>query len=120
MIGVNDKRQITAVFCGSASGEFLPVQLIYIGKTARHPRYLFPPEWNITHHWSNEDTMEEYVDNIILPYVEKVGAEKAGLVIMYNFKGQTTTKITNRLEENNILISWLPPNTTDCNRWIFQ
>ena len=121
MIGVNDKRQITAVFCGSASGEFLPVQLIYTGKTARcHPRYLFPPEWNVTHsrnHWSNEDTMEEYVDNIILPYVEKVrekvGAEKAALVIMDNFKGQTTTKITNRLEENNILISWLPPNTTD-------
>ena len=61
--------------------------------------------------------MEEYVDNIILPYVEKVrekvGAEKAALVIMDNFKGQTTTKITNRLEENNILISWLPPNMTD-------
>ena len=32
---------------------------------------------------------------------------------MDNFKGQTTTKITNRLEKNNILISWLPPNTTD-------
>ena len=29
MIGVNDKRQITEVFCGSTSGEFLPVQLIY-------------------------------------------------------------------------------------------
>ena len=61
--------------------------------------------------------MEEYVDNIILPYVEKVrekvGAEKAALVIMDNFKGQTTTKKTNRQEENNILISWLPPNTTD-------
>ena len=76
MVGVNDKRQITAVFCGGASGKFLPVQLIYTGKTARcHPRYPSPPEWNVTHlcnHWSNEDTMEEYVDNIILPYAEKV------------------------------------------------
>ena len=44
MIGVNDKRQITAVFCSSASGEFLPIQLIYTGKMARHPRYPFPPE----------------------------------------------------------------------------
>ena len=121
MVGVNDKRQITAVFCSSAAGEFLPIQLIYTGKTdCCHPRYPFPPEWNVTHsrnHWSNEDTMVQYVDNIILPYVEKVreevGAEKAAIVIMDNFKGQTTTKITNLLEENNILISWLPPNTTD-------
>ena len=63
--------------------------------------------------------MEEYI-GIIVPYVEKarekVGAEKAALVIMDNFKGQIT-KITNRLKENNIFISWLPPNTTDCNRW---
>ena len=40
---------------------------------------------------SKEDTMEQYVDNIILPYVEKVqeevGAEKAALMIMDNFKG---------------------------------
>ena len=28
MIGVNDKRQITAVFCCSLVGEFLPVQII--------------------------------------------------------------------------------------------
>ena len=27
--GVNDKRQITAVFCGSLTGDFLPIQVIY-------------------------------------------------------------------------------------------
>ena len=30
---VNDKRQITTVFCGNLSGEFLPIQVIYQGKT---------------------------------------------------------------------------------------
>ena len=35
MLGQNDKRQITAVFCGSLPGDFLPVQVIYKGKTAR-------------------------------------------------------------------------------------
>ena len=30
--GANDKRQITAVFCGSLVGDFLPVQVIYQGK----------------------------------------------------------------------------------------
>ena len=32
IIGISDKRQITALFCGTASGEFLPFQLIYQGK----------------------------------------------------------------------------------------
>ena len=38
MGGAGDKRQITAVFCGTILGDFLPVQLIYKGKTPRcHP-----------------------------------------------------------------------------------
>ena len=50
LIGAGDKRLITAVFCGSLVGDFLPVQVIYAGKTARcHPRYKFPPDWDITH-----------------------------------------------------------------------
>ena len=110
---LNDKRQITVVFCGNTAGEFLPIQLIYTGKTARcFPRYSFPPEWNITNspnHWCHEDTMVKYVDNIILEYVEKVwekvGAGKAALVIMDNFKSQATTKITKCLQENNILLA---------------
>ena len=59
--GVNDKRLITTMFCGSLTGDFLPIQLIYKGTTNRcHPRYQFPSDWDITHthkHWSNEQTM---------------------------------------------------------------
>jgi len=32
--GLNDMQQITAVFCPSLVGEFLPVQLNYQGKTS--------------------------------------------------------------------------------------
>ena len=50
MVGINDKRQITAVFCGTMLGEFLPVQLIYQGKTDRcHLKFTFPLNWHITH-----------------------------------------------------------------------
>jgi hypothetical protein len=50
MGGAGDKRQITAVFCGIIFGDFLPVQLIYKGKTPRcHSRYKFPADWSITH-----------------------------------------------------------------------
>ena len=42
LIGLSDKWQITAVFCGSLVGGFLPVQLIYKGKTNRcHPNLTF-------------------------------------------------------------------------------
>ena len=29
LVGLSDKRQITAVFCGNLLGAFLPIQLIY-------------------------------------------------------------------------------------------
>lgn len=60
--------------------------------------------------------MLQYIENIIVPYVEKVrevvGTEKAALVIIDNFKGQITTAVNNLLEQN-ILVCLLPPNTTD-------
>ena len=76
MIGISDKRQITAVFYGSLMGDFLPIQLIYEGKTARcQPHYKFPSGWDITQspkHWSTEKTMLQYINNIIVPYVERI------------------------------------------------
>ena len=48
IVGLQDKRQITAVMCGSIIGEILPPQLIYEGKTARcHPQIPFPHNWII-------------------------------------------------------------------------
>ena len=62
--GISDKRQITAVLCGTMAGDFLPPQLIYQGKTtACLPRYMFPDNWHntcTTNHWSNEEMIIEY------------------------------------------------------------
>ena len=45
LVGLNDKRQIIAICCGSLVGAFLPIQLIYKGKTNWcHPRFSFPLE----------------------------------------------------------------------------
>ena len=42
IVGANDKRNITATFAISLSGEFLPMQLIYGGKTNQsRPRFKF-------------------------------------------------------------------------------
>ena len=119
--GAGDKRLITAVFCGSLVGDFLPVQVIYQGKTAWcHPRFEFPPEWDITHspkHWSNETTMIQYIEKIIVPYINRVcestGNDAPALIIMDNFKGQVTSAVNSLLDANNIHVCLLPPNTTD-------
>ena len=122
VVGVHDKRLITAVFCGSLVGDFLPLQIIYQGKTARsHPWFQFPSDWHITHsprHWSTEETMLQYVQNIIIPYVEVQQSQledagKSALVIIDNFKGQITPSLHALLEEHNIFSCLLPPNTTD-------
>ena len=48
--GVDDKRQITATFTVSATGAFLPIQLIYQGTTKRClPKDKFPKEFNATY-----------------------------------------------------------------------
>ena len=62
--------------------------------------------------------MVQYVEKIILPYVERTKEmldreEAPALVIMDNFKGQITAKINSLLEDNNIHVCLLPPNTTD-------
>ena len=123
IVGMGDKRQITAVFCGALSGEFLPPQLIYQGKTtACLPCYKFPDDWHVTYtpnHWSNEDKMIEYIESIILPYVEgkrkelKLSVDQPALAIFDVFKGQQTESVLKMLEENNILVVSVPANCTD-------
>lgn len=64
-VGVNDKCQNTAIFCGTLTGDFLPVQLVYKGKTpCYHPHFGFLSGWHITHspkYWSTEQTMLQYI-----------------------------------------------------------
>lgn len=48
--GKDDKRQITAVFAGTLSGDFLPPQLIYKGKTSKClPTVALPSDWHVTY-----------------------------------------------------------------------
>jgi len=100
IVAKDDKWQITAVFAASFTGDFLPPQLVYQGKTERClPQFQFPPDWNITfspNHWSNELTMKEYLEQIILPYINKKHEDLKfvknypALLIFDNFKAQCT------------------------------
>ena len=121
--GLDDKRQITTVFGATITGEFLPVQLVYQGKSSQcHPKVKFPEDWHITHsenHWSNETTMINYISKIIVPFVKnkrkelKKTDDQVALVIYDEFKGQITQTCADLLSQNNILFVLVPANCTD-------
>ena len=121
--GINDKRQITAVFAWSLIGDFLPVQLVYKGTTTKClPSVSFPPKWHITathNHWCNKDTMVEYISKIIFPYLQekkvtlKLPPTYPSLVIFDEFSGHVTNGVLSLLKANNIFYVIVPPNCTD-------
>jgi len=123
IIGKDDKRQLTTVLGCSLSGDFLPPQLIYQGKTTKClPHYLFPNGWHITYtdnHWANGSTSRQYIINILLPYLRKKRAElkllpnHRALVLFDNFKGECTPEMLKFLDENDISVVLIPPNCTD-------
>ena len=74
--------------------------------------------WHVTHsknHWSTEKTMVKYIDNVIILYISanRESNDQSALVTMDNFKGQITPSVVSLLEDNNILVCYIPPNTTD-------
>ena len=121
--GIDDKRQITAVFAATAIGDFLPPQVIYKGKSSKSlPSTTFPADWSITftpNRWSNEETMKVYIEEIIAPYVRQtrerlsLSEDHPALAIFDVFKGQCTEDVLQLLEDNNIEHVQVPPNCTD-------
>lgn len=119
----DDKRQITAVLAVTMTGEYLPAQLLFQGKTVRcHPKIEAPPGWDIWHsinHWSNEETMLRYIEKVILPFVVykrrelKLNEDSQALAIFDCFKGQTTQTVYDLLKSNHIRVVKVPANCTD-------
>ena len=119
----DDERQVTAVFVATMTGQYLPPQVIYKGKTVRcHPKIDAPKGWDIWHsdnHWSNEDTMKRYIEKIIVPFISQkrqsldLPASQPSLAIFDCFRGQTTPDILSLLEKHNIIAIQVPANCTD-------
>jgi hypothetical protein len=79
-LGKDDKCQITCTISSAASGDLLPLQLIFQGKTTavvpKDPRAVAARAkgWHLTmssNHWSNQQTMKEFVDQVIVPWHAK-------------------------------------------------
>ena len=121
--GLTDKRCITLNFVISLTNEFLPMQVIYGGKTkASLPRgFSFPKGFCVTQnpkHWSNEEETVKLVNEIINPYIVKkrkdlgLPDDQKALLVWDVFKGQMTDKVKSLLHLLNIECSYVPANMT--------
>ena len=121
--GVDDFGQITATFAIHATGEFLPMQLIYPGKTKRClPNFQFPRTFQITYtenHWSNQTKAIKYFEKVIFLYLEKIKVwkcypkEQMLLVIMNTFKGQDKDEMRKFWAKNSCEIVIITHNLTN-------
>lgn len=118
--GQADKRSLTAILTVSMAGDFLPMQLIYTGKTARSlPKQKFPDGFDVTQnpsHWSNEETMLQYVEVIIKPYLQKqreVHGDKPAVLIYDAFRAHTMETVQEKLAQLNAKLIMVPKNMTD-------
>ena len=120
--GANDKRGITVTLAESMSGEILPMQLIYTGKTNRSlPAIKFPAGFALSFnekHWNNEKETLSLIKEILCPYIgsvkEKMSLDKSqkSLLLWDAFKAQSTGTVLETLEELNIVRVMVPKNMT--------
>ena len=69
IVNSDDKRQMTAILAATMTGEYLHPQLIFNGKTPRHPAVIVPQGWDFWHspnHWSTEDMYIPSVLDVVL------------------------------------------------------
>ena len=122
IIGKEDKREMTVLLSCTLGGKLLPPQLIYAGCTNRcHPNFTFPNSWNVTHstnHWSTEDTMLEFLDKIIIPYVDntrqclELSDDFRAVAIFDVFAAHRCQSVLDRLESSNIKPVFVPAGCT--------
>ena len=121
--GSTDKRTITATFAISIRGDFLPMQLIYGGKTKKClPLFKFPEKFSLNYsetHYSNEKEACKFIEEILKPYIKQVierdnlPIDQTALVIMDVFKGQVTPMVLDLYKESNIVVVLVPANMTN-------
>ena len=109
-----------ATFAVSATGGFLPMQIIYTIKTTRClPDVEFPLSFHDTyteHHWSNQLKATKHFEKVIFPYLDQIKKnmaypkEQMSLVIIDTFKGQNNDDLRELCAKNNCDVVIIPHN----------
>ena len=109
--GTANYCQIMVAFGVSLSGDFLPIQLIYQGKTKHcQPTYLFPHEFHIIqteNHWANKNLILDLIKEVLVSHVRKVGQklslpeDQQWLLIADIFKTHWTHTVVTEMTQSN-------------------
>lgn len=127
ILGEGDKRQITAVMGSCLDGALLPLQLIYEGKTTKcevsttaesiQHGFLISHSEN---HWSTQETMEQYFELVIQPFIAKqiatfdLKSNSRAIVILDCWNVHKSKEFMSyvRTKHKNILLVFVPANCT--------
>ena len=122
LVALDDKREITGLLPITLSGKLLSPQIIYKGTTHRcHPNVAIPTRWHVTHsqnHWSILDTMLEYVDEILCPYMTEqrkllnLESDATGLCIFDVFACHRCPQFLKKLHDCGIKHVFVPAGCT--------
>ena len=121
MVGVDDKREITAVMGASCTGELLPPQFLYTGTTTRCHPFNFPTKWDVWHsenHWANESTTLRYIETVLRPSITTIQQElnlppeQKSVLTWDVFRAHRTPTVLKKLEDENIVCVFVPANCT--------
>ena len=123
-IGDNDKAAVTATLCISATGDVLPAQIIWPGKTNRtHPRGN-PPEgvfWDHTEsHWQTPDSFKRFIDKVLVPWkkrkIEDLGLDPDQQKMVFKLDmhySHHKEEMAKYMLERNIIPLYVPAGCTD-------
>ena len=116
------KRQIAATFVVTTTGSFLPIQLIYQGKSKRClPKFTFPSDFHVTftaNCWSNLEKCEDLFNVIIFLYLSAKKKEfgypeaQRSLIIMDIFNGKDNDEMKRLSTKNNYKLVIVHHNRT--------
>ena len=120
--GADDKRAITLTLAETLSGDMLPSQMIYKGKTYRSlPTAEFLEGFLLgfnKSHWSNEKESLHLLKDVIFPYItevkknSKLPQNQVACLIWDAFESQSTQKVKLELGHLNIKDAKVPKNIT--------
>ena len=124
LVGKGKKKQITGTFTVTMSGIFLPMQLIYEGKTPRClPQGIsFPDNFNLTftpNHWSNEDKVIEHLEKVVFPFIVEKRKEcsppdeQKAILVFDLFKGQKTERVHHLIADDNCFCVFVRANISN-------
>jgi hypothetical protein len=137
--GYNDKRGNTATITITRSGKLLPFQLIWSGKTSRSfPKCKWPDGFvncfsgpsskgnKKGTKWQNAKTIGEYLNGIVIPYVQKTRKDEAiilesdnyeqklgALLVMDHHWSHLLPDVEQTLQSFAIVVRFIPKKATD-------